>query len=101
MASTVAGNGAASGGREKGVAPGARLHIGKVLSDDGTGQDSWLLANMEWAARDQHAEIISMSLGGPSTDGSDPLSMAVDRLSEETRALFTVAAGNSGPDGSS
>ncbi|GHA73361.1 peptidase [Streptomyces canarius] len=99
VASTIAGTGAASDGREKGVAPGARLHIGKVLSDDGTGQDSWVLAGMEWAARDQHAKVISMSLGGPSTDGSDPLSMAVDRLSEETGALFTVAAGNSGPDG--
>ncbi|WP_225814358.1 S8 family serine peptidase [Streptomyces spinosus] len=99
VASTVAGTGAASGGREKGVAPGARLHIGKVLSDDGSGQDSWVLAGMEWAAREQHAKIISMSLGAPSTDGSDPLSMAVDRLSEETGALFTVAAGNSGPDG--
>lgn len=97
VAFTVAGTGAASDGREKGVAPGARLHIGKVLSDDGTGQDSWLMAGMEWAARDQHAKIINMSLGGPSTDGSDPLSLAVNRLSEETGALFTVAAGNTGP----
>ncbi len=47
VASTVAGTGAASGGREKGVAPGARLHIGKVLSDDGSGQDSWVLAGMD------------------------------------------------------
>ncbi len=99
VASTVAGTGAASGGRERGVAPGARLHVGKVLSDDGTGQDSWVLAGMEWAAREQQAKIVSMSLGGPSTDGSDALSLAVDRLSRETGALFTVAAGNSGPDG--
>ncbi|MFE7752051.1 S8 family serine peptidase [Streptomyces sp. NPDC057428] len=99
VASTLAGTGAASGGRERGVAPGARLHVGKVLSDDGEGQTSWLLAGMEWAARNQHAKIISMSLGGPPTDGTDPLSTAVDRLSEETGALFTVAAGNSGPEG--
>uniref|UniRef100_UPI002F90DAD7 S8 family serine peptidase n=1 Tax=Streptomyces anthocyanicus TaxID=68174 RepID=UPI002F90DAD7 len=99
VASTLAGTGAASDGREKGVAPGARLHVGKVLSDDGEGQTSWILAGMEWAACDQHAKIISMSLGGAPTDGTDPLSTAVDRLSEETGALFTVAAGNSGPDG--
>lgn len=97
-ASTVAGTGAASDGTEKGVAPGARLHIGKVLADDGSGQDSWVLAGMEWAARDQHANVISMSLGGDATDGTDPLSLAVNRLSEETGALFVVAAGNSGPD---
>ncbi|MHA5054862.1 S8 family peptidase [Streptomyces sp. SD15] len=98
VASTIAGTGDASDGKERGVAPGAKLHIGKVLSDDGYGQDSWVLAGMEWAARDQHAKIISMSLGGRPTDGTDPLSMAVDTLSEETGALFTIAAGNAGPD---
>ncbi|MFE0632186.1 S8 family serine peptidase [Streptomyces sp. NPDC058864] len=97
VASTVAGTGAASGGTEKGVAPGASLHIGKVLDNFGSGQDSWILAGMEWAARDQHAKVISMSLGGGATDGTDPLSEAVNRLSEETGALFVIAAGNSGP----
>ncbi|MFC5203689.1 S8 family serine peptidase [Streptomyces kaempferi] len=98
VASTVAGTGAASDGKEKGVAPGASLHIGKVLDNDGSGQDSWILAGMEWAARDQHAKIVSMSLGGDPTDGTDPLSQAVNRLSEETGALFVIAAGNSGPE---
>ncbi|MGW2939368.1 S8 family serine peptidase [Streptomyces sp. NPDC001156] len=97
VASTVAGTGAASGGTEKGVAPGASLHIGKVLDNLGNGQDSWILAGMEWAARDQHAKVVSMSLGGGPTDGTDPLSQAVNRLSEETGALFVIAAGNSGP----
>ncbi|MFE2543040.1 S8 family serine peptidase [Actinacidiphila glaucinigra] len=97
VASTVAGTGAASGGTEKGVAPGASLHIGKVLDDFGSGQDSWILAGMEWAARDQHAKVVSMSLGGDPTNGTDPLSEAVNRLSEETGALFVIAAGNSGP----
>lgn len=95
VASTISGTGAASDGKEKGVAPGARLHIGKALDDTGFGQDSWILAAMEWAARDQHARIVSMSLGGGPTDGTDPLSMAVNTLSAETGALFTIAAGNS------
>ncbi|MFB4285772.1 S8 family serine peptidase [Nonomuraea sp. MTCD27] len=98
VASTIAGTGAASGGKERGVAPGARLHVGKVLNDEGWGQDSWIIAGMEWAARDQHARIISMSLGGDPTDGTDPQSQAVNRLSAETGTLFTIAAGNSGPD---
>ncbi|MFJ3043117.1 S8 family serine peptidase [Streptomyces tendae] len=98
VASTVAGTGAASGGVEKGVAPGASLHIGKVLDNSGSGQDSWVLAGMEWAVRDQHAKIVSMSLGDSPTDGTDPLSEAVNRLSAETGALFVVAAGNSGPE---
>ncbi|WP_438862167.1 S8 family serine peptidase [Paractinoplanes aksuensis] len=97
VASTIAGSGAASGGAEKGVAPGAGLHIGKVLNDLGEGQDSWIIGGMERAARTAKAKVINMSLGGGPTDGTDPLSAAVDRLSAETGALF-IAAGNSGPD---
>ncbi|MFJ5220997.1 S8 family serine peptidase [Streptomyces sp. NPDC088354] len=98
VASTIAGNGAASGGKEKGVSPGVRLHVGKVLDNAGSGSDSWVISGMEWAARDAKARVISMSLGGGPTDGTDPLSQAVNELSAETGALFTIAAGNSGPD---
>ncbi|MET9471891.1 S8 family serine peptidase [Streptomyces sp. NPDC002922] len=97
VASTIAGTGAASDGKEKGVAPGARLHIGKVLGNDGSGQESWVLAGMEWAARDQHAKVISLSLGAGPSDGHDPMSEAVNQLSAETGALFTIASGNAGP----
>ncbi|MEV4343084.1 S8 family serine peptidase [Actinoplanes sp. NPDC049596] len=98
VASTIAGTGAASAGEERGVAPGAELHIGKVLNDAGEGQDSWIIGGMEWAARTAKAKVVSMSLGGGPSDGTDPLSVAVNRLSEQTGALFVIAAGNSGPD---
>ncbi|MEU6497751.1 S8 family serine peptidase [Streptomyces sp. NPDC046984] len=97
VASTIAGNGAASGGKEKGVAPGVRLHVGKVLDNTGAGADSWIISGMEWAARDAKARVINMSLGGGPTDGTDPLSQAVNELSAETGTLFTIAAGNLGP----
>ncbi|WP_086824158.1 S8 family serine peptidase [Streptomyces sp. NRRL B-24572] len=102
VASTVAGTGAASPDRkEKGVAPGARLAIGKVLGDAGSGDMSWIIAGMEWAAKDVKAPIISMSLGSSEpSDGTDPLSEAVDTLSRETGALFVVAAGNASTAGS-
>lgn len=96
VASTIAGTGSASEGKERGVAPGARLGIGKVLDNEGRGQESWIIAGMEWAARDQQARIINMSLGGAG-DHTDPMSAAVDRLSRETGALFVVASGNGGP----
>ncbi|MGK5742543.1 S8 family serine peptidase [Micromonospora sp. URMC 103] len=100
VASTIAGSGAASQGREKGVAPDARLAVGKVLSDAGSGQDSWILAGMEWAARDAGARVINMSLGSNQpSDGTDPVSRSVDALSAETGALFVVAAGNNGAAG--
>ncbi|MFD9287585.1 S8 family serine peptidase [Streptomyces sp. NPDC060030] len=101
VASTIAGSGAASGGKEKGVAPGVRLHVGKVLGNDGSGPSSSVISGMEWAARETGARVISMSLGGGApSDGTDPLSQAVNTLSAETGTLFTIAAGNSGPDAS-
>ncbi|MGW2594216.1 S8 family serine peptidase [Streptomyces sp. NPDC001515] len=42
-ASTVAGTGAASGGRYAGMAPGAELLVGKVLGDDGSGSISGIV----------------------------------------------------------
>ncbi|MFE7464522.1 S8 family serine peptidase [Streptomyces sp. NPDC057499] len=97
VASTIAGSGAASGGSRKGVAPGARLMIGKVLDSTGSGPYSAILGGMEWAAR-SGADVVSMSLGGGPTDGTDILSIALDELSEETGTLFVVAAGNTGAD---
>ncbi|MGW2559472.1 S8 family peptidase [Streptomyces sp. NPDC001514] len=96
VASTVAGSGAASQGRYKGVAPGAELLIGKVLDGSGSGSFSGILEGMEWAAA-QGADIVSMSLGSSlPSDGSDPLSQAVETLSGDGGPLFVVAAGNEG-----
>jgi subtilisin family serine protease len=97
VASTVGGSGAASDGKEQGVAPGASLAVGKVLSDQGSGSESQIIAGMEWAAREVGADIVSMSLGSTEpSDGTDPMAQAVDTLSEETGALFVIAAGNTG-----
>ncbi|MCX5203620.1 S8 family serine peptidase [Streptomyces sp. NBC_00237] len=97
VASTIAGSGAASGGSRKGVAPGAKLLIGKVLDDKGSGPTSAIIGGMDWAAR-SGADIVSMSLGGSPTDGTDVLSLTLDELSAETGTLFVVAAGNTGSD---
>jgi len=94
VASTIAGSGVASDGRRKGVAPGARLLVGKVLDDRGEGDFSWIMAGMEWAAH--RAKIVSMSLGGPVTDGTDIVTQAVNELTAETGTLFVIAAGNNG-----
>lgn len=97
VASTVAGTGARSGGKYKGVAPGAEILNGKVLDDSGYGDDSGILAGMEWAA-EQGADIVNLSLGGMDTPEIDPLEAAVNRLSAEKGILFAIAAGNSGPE---
>ena len=96
VASTIAGTGAGSGGTYRGVAPGAKLMVGKVLSSEGFGEDSWVLAGMQWAVA-RGADVVNMSLGGQEPgDGTDPLSRAVNELSASSDTLFVVAAGNDG-----
>ncbi|MDX2562938.1 S8 family serine peptidase [Streptomyces sp. TX20-6-3] len=99
VAGTIVGSGAASGGANKGVAPGADLFVGKVLGGaEGYGQDSWVMAGMQWAA-ESGADVVNMSLGDSyPTDGSDPMSQTVDALSAQYGTLFVIAAGNSGPE---
>ncbi|MEU6372015.1 S8 family serine peptidase [Streptomyces sp. NPDC046909] len=96
--STVGGTGAASGGKKKGVAPGADLLNGKVLNDYGYGETSWIIAGMQWAV-DQGADVVSMSLGNPDErDCTDPMAQATEELARShTNTLFVIAAGNSGP----
>jgi subtilisin family serine protease len=91
VASTIAGSGAASGGRYRGVAPGVNLLIGKVCPTRNC-SESAILAGMEWAA--PRADVINLSLGGQDFPGIDPLEEAVNRLTAQTGALFVIAAGN-------
>ncbi|MEU4996721.1 S8 family serine peptidase [Streptomyces sp. NPDC021622] len=99
VASIAAGTGAKSGGKLKGVAPGATLLNGKVLDDGGSGDDSGIIAGMEWAA-DQGADIVNLSLGGEDDPDVDPLEATVNKLSKDKGILFTIAAGNYGYPGS-
>ena len=90
VASTVTGD-----GKYKGIAPDAKIVNGKVLGDYGGGRESDIIAGMEWAAT--KARVINMSLGSSWPDeGTDPMSLALNKITEQTGALFVVAAGNSG-----
>ncbi|MFC3505507.1 S8 family serine peptidase [Micromonospora krabiensis] len=93
VASTIVGSGAASGGRYRGVAPGATLVVGKVCATNDC-QDSDIIAGMQWAA--PQARVVNVSLGGTDTPDLDPLETAVQDLSERYGTLFVVAAGNEG-----
>jgi subtilisin family serine protease len=78
-----------------GVAPDAQLYIGKVLSNDGVGTDSSILAGMEWAL-EQKCRIISMSLGGAVEPGEKYSSVyeSVAREALKQNCLIIAAAGN-------
>ncbi|GAA2966810.1 S8 family peptidase [Actinokineospora diospyrosa] len=92
VASTVAGTGSASAGKYVGVAPEAKLLIGKVCGGWGCAESA-ILAGIEWAVA-SGAKVVNLSLGGTDTADEDPLEAAVNRLSD--RALFVIAAGNDG-----
>ncbi|MGH3715866.1 MAG: S8 family peptidase [Micromonosporaceae bacterium] len=95
VASTIAGTGAASGGKYRGVAPDATLLIGKVCGGVWC-DESAILAGMQWAAS-SGARVANLSLGGGDTPEIDPLEQAVNDLTASHGTLFVIAAGNSGP----
>lgn len=95
VASTIAGTGAASDGTYTGVAPDARLLDAKVCTGSSC-SDSAILAGMEWAV-EQGADVVNVSLGSAEpSDGTSLLEQAIDTHTEESGALFVVAAGNYG-----
>ncbi|MFC3891437.1 S8 family serine peptidase [Lentzea rhizosphaerae] len=79
--------------RYRGVAPDTRIINAKVMGDDGSGRVSQIIAGMEWAA-EQGADVVNMSISGDPSDGTDPLSQAVNRLTAKTGTLFVVTSGN-------
>ncbi len=96
VASIIAGSGAASNGRYRGVAPAAELYIAKVLDDRGHGYMSQVIAGLDWALA-QQVHVVNVSLGTEiPCDGTDALSTACDALVERG-IVVCAAAGNSGP----
>lgn len=97
-ASIAAGTGEASNYTYVGVAPGAQILNGKVLTDSGDGYDSWIISGIEWAVT-QSADIISMSFGKDiNGDGTDPVSIAIDWANDQG-VICINSAGNEGGGG--
>jgi subtilisin len=84
--------GTALGRNGIGVAPGAQLIVGKVLSNSGSGSSTGIAEGIEWAI-DEGATIISMSLGGGSAH--EPTRRAIQRANDNG-ILVCASAGNSG-----
>lgn len=78
-----------------GVAPGADLHIGKVLGDNGSGRERDVQAGIVWAMQAGCA-VISMSLGRATQEG-EVYSPDYERLGMralDAGSLIVAAAGN-------
>lgn len=94
-----------------GVAPDARLYAVKVLSKNGRGTRSGVIAGIDWVTTEteRHGQptVANMSLGGSGSkdhgctddglDGSDAYHEAICNA-KNAGVVFSVAAGNSGAD---
>ena len=96
VAGIVGGTGASSNGKYKGVAPECTFYTAKVLSANGSGSTSWVMAGIEWAVQ-QGVQVINLSLGSDGAcDGTDALSVLCDAAVGKG-VVMCVAAGNAGP----
>jgi subtilisin family serine protease len=82
--------------RRYGVAHKARIIAIKVLSNSGSGQESWILQGMQRAVQ-LKAQVISMSLGRPAV-AADPSAAYTNagQFALNNKSLIVAAAGNSG-----
>ena len=96
----IAGNGAGTNGRYRGVATGASLVGLKVLDANGAGLTSDVLTALEYAInnrRELNIRVINLSLGHPIFEpaASDPLVLAVEAAARKG-IVVVVSAGNFG-----
>ena len=102
VSSTIAGTGAASGGRFKGVAPGAKItafktDVGAVLLD------SYALASFDWILSHPEKNIRISSNSWGCCDGSDynpddPVNVATKALYDAGVTVVFAASNSGGPN---
>ena len=102
IAGIIAGNGAASGGARKGVAPQAKLLSVKIAGRTGAADVSTLLAALQWVVSYRstyNIKVLNLSLGTNGTQSyrTDPLNYAVQKA-WDAGIVVVVSAGNLGPE---
>jgi subtilisin family serine protease len=72
-----------------GIGYEAQIYVGKVLSNQGSGTDSSILAGINWAVENECA-VVSMSLGAPVAVGQ-PYSQVYEQVTpRRTVSMYTV-----------
>ncbi|MGE5552114.1 MAG: S8 family peptidase [Bacteroidota bacterium] len=102
VAGIAAGNGYASRGKYRGVAPEANIAAVKVADEEGTAPMSYVVEGLQWVLdnKDKHnIRIVNLSLGSDPSESyrNDPLCQAVEQV-WRAGLVVVVAAGNDGPE---
>jgi serine protease AprX len=100
VAGILAGSGYDSGGRRRGIAPGATLLVEKVLDGAGQGYISNVIAAIDYAIANKdalHLRIVNLSVAAGVYESytTDPLTLAA-RRAVEAGLVVVSAAGNLG-----
>lgn len=103
VAGCLCGSGLLSDGQYKGIAPGSRLVVGKVLNYKGDGNVEDMAAGMEWILehiREYNIRILNISIGMDESIDRERMQRLVELIDEawEEGLIVVCAAGNMGPD---
>jgi len=100
VAGIIAGRGKASNGKYVGVAPKAKLVVIRAFDENGLASIDTCLDALNWVynySSKYDISVLNLSWGASfASDGSDPLSLAADRIALDRKVIVVAAAGNMG-----
>lgn len=96
------GSGKLSGGRYKGIAPGAGILVGKVLDYNGNGSVFHMIDGIDWVIKNKNRFSIrvlniSVGLGGSMSERKEKILLEKLMEAVESGIIVVCAAGNTGP----
>lgn len=98
----ICGNGALSGGRYRGIAPGAGLVVCKVLDEKGNGSTEHMVEALQWVLQNKekyNIRVLNISVGIGELKQKEKEQTLCKKMEEVWDSGITVvcAAGNKGP----